>query len=130
MTKEEMIEELRVRIVSDYITEEEVPNSLLLSYLEEAQSIIYTKVYPFNRGYGDIPEKYHRKQVEIAMYLFSKNGAEGETMHTEGQTTRMYQSGGVPDSMLSGITPYVGMYTDYFYKSSSESEDSTNENDG
>lgn len=104
MTQEEMLNAFKSRIDID------AQDDLLLSYLNEAQEIIYNKIYPFAEDSGEIPEKYHHKQLEIANYLFNKNGAEGETMHTEGQITRMYEKGGVPDSMLKGITPKCGIY--------------------
>ena len=104
MTREEMLNVLKLRI------DIEVPDDLLFDYLDEATAIIYNKVYPFAEEYGEIPEKYHRKQIEIANYLVSKNGAEGETMHTEGQITRMYEKGGVPDSMLKDVVPMCGIY--------------------
>ena len=105
MTNEEMLEIMKLRADDDSASD-----SLLLSYLKEAQQIIFHKVYPFVEELGDIPEKYHYKQLEIAVYLFSKLGAEGETMHTEAQITRMYEKGSVPDSMLKGITPMCGTY--------------------
>ena len=107
MTNEEMLEVMQLRIADDDM---DASDELLLTCIEEAGEVIYNRLYPFRDDMGDVPERYHRRQIEIAMYLFTKIGSEGETMHTEGQTTRMYEKGGVPDSLLKGVVPLVGYW--------------------
>ena len=48
------------------------------------------------------------KQIEIAVYLYNKQGAEGQTAHSENGISRTYESADVPESMLRGIAPFVG----------------------
>ena len=102
MTQDEMLSKFKLKI------EEDAPEDLLRCYLEEAQEVIHNKLYPYAKELMDIPVKYHNKQISIAVYLYGKNGAEGETMHTEGQVTRMYEKGDVPDSMLKDIMTMCG----------------------
>ena len=47
------------------------------------------------------------KQIEIATYLYNKQGAEGETKHNENGVDRTYESASIPESMLSDISPVV-----------------------
>ena len=49
-------------------------------------------------------------QVEIAVYLMNKRGAEGESAHSENGVSRTYENGDVPASMLRGIVPMVGVF--------------------
>lgn len=50
-------------------------------------------------------DRWKMKQIEIAVYLFNKQGAEGETTHDENGVKRTYESASVPASMLSDISP-------------------------
>lgn len=51
--------------------------------------------------------RWYMKQLEIAVYLYNKQGAEGETQHDENGVKRTYESASVPDSMLSDISPIM-----------------------
>lgn len=108
MTQDELLNIFRERLGDDG---SDASDELLESYLSEAHEAIFTKVYPFTTTETEIPSKYQGKQLSIAIYLFTKAGAEGETMHTEGQTTRMYEKGGVPPSMLADVTSFCGMWS-------------------
>jgi len=79
--------------------------TLLSSYIEDAKSAIINKAYPFKFGITEVPPKYHRRWVEIAVYLFNKRGAEGEEIHNENGTNRHYEAASVPNSMLRDIVP-------------------------
>lgn len=59
---------------------------------------------------GNLPDepmepRWDIKQIEIAVYLYNKQGAEGETHHSENGVSRTYESASVPESMLSDISP-------------------------
>lgn len=79
---------------------------VLTSFLDEAGDIIINRVYPFRYDVEEVPTKYQRRQIEIAVYLVNKRGAEGETKHDENGTNRSYESASVPESMLRDIMPY------------------------
>jgi hypothetical protein len=57
----------------------------------------------------DVPLKYHRLQCQIASYLLNKQGAEGETRHSENGIDRTYETADVPPSMLTSVIPFVGV---------------------
>jgi len=56
-------------------------------------------------------DRWKIKQLEIAVYLYNKQGAEGETSHEENGVKREYESASIPESMLSDISPIVRVVT-------------------
>ena len=61
---------------------------------------------------GNLPDepmesRWNLKQIEIAVYLYNKQGAEGESEHDENGASHYYESASVPPSMLSDISPIV-----------------------
>lgn len=78
------------------------------TYLEMSQKIVLNLAFPFGDGTETMPERYEEVQIEIAAYLISKIGAEGEVSHSEGGTTRTYESADIPLALRSRITPCVG----------------------
>lgn len=90
-------------------TAPDTDESVLKAYLAMAGDAILNKAYPFNPNKRDVPPRYHSLQVEIAAYLLNKRGAEGETAHSENGVSRTYENAYVPDSMLKGVLPFVGV---------------------
>lgn len=87
----------------------ETDESVLKAYLVLAGDHILNKAFPFDPQKRDVPPKYHSLQIEIAAYLINKIGAEGETSHSENGVSRTYENASVPDSMLKGVLPFVGV---------------------
>lgn len=85
-------------------TSDEIANA----YLDMAEKAVVNLAFPFGDGSEVMPEKYENVQIEIALYMLNKRGAEGETEHSEGGTSRSYESGDIPLSLKSMITPYAG----------------------
>jgi hypothetical protein len=50
-------------------------------------------------------------QMRIAVELFSKMGAEGQTEHAENGITRKWEAGDVSPSLLRTIVPVCGSVT-------------------
>lgn len=82
----------------------------LLSYLlEQAEGIVLNKRYPFGVPEGaTIPAMYEHIQLRVAIELFSKMGAEGQTGHSENGVSRSYESADVSPSLLKQIIPVCG----------------------
>lgn len=78
-------------------------------YLKLAGSKICRRAYPFDPAVTEVPEQYQFLQVEFAVYLLNKRGAEGQTGHTENGISRSYESGDVPESMLRQVVPMAGV---------------------
>lgn len=87
---------------------DEENDTLLSFFLNSAKQKILDKLYPFDSTKTELPSRYETKAVEIAVYLYNKQGAEGEVAHNENGMNRTYESADVPPSMLRGIVPFVG----------------------
>jgi hypothetical protein len=86
MTFEEKMIELARGIAPD-VAEDSVLELELLT----AETMILNKMYPF--GYEDgmvIPPRYERLQIKLAVELYSKRGAEGQSSHSENGTSRSW----------------------------------------
>ena len=83
-------------------------DGLLLALLSLAEGKILERLYPYDHSKETMPTRYVGKQIEIAVYLYNKQGAEGQTAHSENGISRTYESADVPESMLKGIAPFVG----------------------
>lgn len=83
-------------------------DDLLLALLSLAEDKILERLYPYDHSKETLPTRYIGKQIEIAVYLYNKQGAEGQTAHSENGISRTYESADVPESMLRGIAPFVG----------------------
>ena len=95
---------LRVAISPDTETEE-----VLSSLLTQAEALVLNRLYPF--GYADdtaVPRRYEQIQIQIAVELYTKRGAEGQISHVENGTARMFAS---DSAMLKQIVPHVGSVT-------------------
>jgi len=91
------------------IKPEVADDSVLSELLEQAGAIVLNRRFPF--GYPKdavVPYQYERVQVAIALELFSKQGAEGQTAHSENGISRSYEAGDVSPSLLKQIIPMVG----------------------
>ena len=104
MTNEEKIERLAVLISPDNADTE-----LLSVLVEQAEGIVLNRRYPFGIPEGAVvPTAYEHIQLQIAVELFSKMGAEGQTGHGENGITRSYESADVSPSLLRRIIPICG----------------------
>ena len=88
-------------------------DSVLLTYLDMAKSVILNRMYPYmtEEEYDEteIPRRFDRKQIRIALYLLNKRGAEGETQNTEDWIKRRYRNSEVTEDLLTDVYPWVGM---------------------
>lgn len=104
MTNEQKIEKLKVLISPDTAND-----SLLLSLLELAEGIVLNRRYPFGPPEGaTVEQRFENIQLQIAVELFSKTGAEGQTAHKENGIERTYEAADVSPSLIRRITPVVG----------------------
>lgn len=82
---------------------------LLATLLEQAEGIVLNRRYPFGvPENATVPQAYEHIQLQIALELFSKLGAEGQTAHSENGINRTYESADVSPSLLRRIVPLVG----------------------
>lgn len=101
MTKTEKLAKL------DLIFNSEINVDILNLYLDIATEKVLDRLYPFERLTDTTPIRYEYIELEIAIYLINKRGAEGQIAHSEGGINRKYQSADIPSSMLDNIIPFA-----------------------
>ena len=87
----------------------ETDEKILSAFLDIAGERIIRRAYPFRHDISFVPVEYHSIQVDIALYLLNKRGAEGEISHNENGISRSYESADVPDSMMKHIVPHAAV---------------------
>ena len=97
------LERLKIRIT------EKVTDIELEDILESAKAVILSRRFPFGEHPEELENKYKDLQVRIAVEMFNKRGAEGETAHSENGVNRSYASANVSEDLLKEITPKVGV---------------------
>ena len=104
MTHTEKQERFEVLISPDNASTE-----LLSFLLDQAEGIVLNQRYPFGPPDGaEMPAAYEHVQLQIAVELFSKMGAEGQTGHNENGVSRTWEAGDVSPSLLRRIVPVAG----------------------
>ena len=97
------LERLKIRITED------VSDNELEDILESAKAVILSRRFPFGDVPTEIEPRYNDLQIRIAVEMFSKRGAEGETSHSENGVSRTYSSASVSEELLREITPKAGV---------------------
>ena len=97
------LERLKIRIT------EKVNDVELEDILESAKAVILSRRFPFGEQPEEIEPKYKYLQIRIAVEMFSKRGAEGQTAHSENGVSRSYASANVSEDLLKEITPKAGV---------------------
>lgn len=105
MTNEEKVEKLRTLLAEDA---EVATDDLLTALIEDAESIVLDRRYPY--GYSDgtaVEARYETLQVRIALELYNRMGAEGQTSHNENGMQRSYNGGFISSQLLKQIVPKI-----------------------
>lgn len=97
------LERLKIRIT------EKVKDGELEDILESAKAVILSRRFPFGGQSTEIEPRYNDLQIRIAVEMFNKRGAEGETSHSENGVSRSYSSASVSEELLREITPKVSV---------------------
>ena len=102
----------KVQAVSLLIAPDTANTDLLELLVKQAETIILNKRYPFGASENAIvPAQYEQVQIRIAVELYSKMGAEGQTSHKENGIDRAWESAEVSPSLLKQIVPVCGSVT-------------------
>lgn len=86
----------------DVLGDQEVSDSVLQFYLDLAQDIICER-----RDTIDVEPQYLNLQIQIAVDIFNRRGAEGEVAHNELGISRTWSDADVSSSLLAKIVPFV-----------------------
>ena len=100
--------EKRALFAAQLLPDEEV-DAVLDAMLANAGALILNRMYPF--GYPDgtaVPPRYEQLQIQLAVELYSKRGAEGQTGHNENGISRSWPEKSL---LLSQIIPHCGVFS-------------------
>ena len=97
------LERLKIRIT------ENTTDAELEDILESAKAVILSRRFPFGEAPEEIEPRYKDLQIRIAVEMYNKLGAEGETAHSENGISRSYASASVSEELLREITPKAGV---------------------
>ena len=104
-----MTDSEKVTAVNTLIAPDTASQDLLLLLVKQAEAIVLNRRYPFGVPDGaTVPVQYEYTQIRIAVELFSKMGAEGETSHSENGINRTYASADITPALLKQIVPLCG----------------------
>jgi len=99
----------KVTAVNTLIAPDTANTDLLLLLIKQAEAIVLNRRYPFGiPESATVPVQYEYTQIRIAVELFSKMGAEGQTAHKENGIDRTFESADVSPSLLKQIVPVCG----------------------
>ena len=87
---------------------EEPDEFLLFDCLESAKAAILARRYPYGEYPTELPARYADLQYRVALDLYNKIGAEGQTAHSENGISRSWGSEWVSDELLREVVPLVG----------------------
>ena len=105
MSEAEKLDTMENMIAPDTETAE-----VLLDILSAAASLILNKMYPFGYPEGTvIPPRYERLQIQLAVEIYSKRGAEGQTNHSENGISRSWPE---KNRLLAMVMPHIGSVSD------------------
>lgn len=101
MTGSEKLTALKALISPDTDTDE-----VLQAILSAAEALVLNRMYPF--GYPDgtsVPSRYEQIQLQLAVEMFTKRGAEGQSNHSENGISRSWPEKSV---LLHRVVPHCG----------------------
>ena len=103
----------KLTALTTLISPDTADTDLLAVLLSQAEGIILERRYPFGSPPGaTIPPQYERIQLRIAVELYSRMGAEGQTQHDENGVKRTWDGADISPSLLRQITPICGSVTE------------------
>ena len=89
-------------LISPDVESDEVLDSMLAL----ARGLVLNRMYPF--GYPDgatVPARYEQIEIQLAVELYNKRGAEGQTAHSENGISRSWSE---ESQLLRKIVPHCG----------------------
>ena len=88
----------------------EPDEAILEDCLQSAKSAILARRFPYGEQPIELEDKYLDLQFRIALDLYNKIGAEGQTAHSENGVNRTYESSWVSAQLLKEVVPKVGVF--------------------
>jgi hypothetical protein len=104
-----MDESRKIVMLKHMLDDDGTPEDVLLAYLDIAGQRILNRMYPYKEDYTglEVPDRFAIVQLNVAVYLLNKRGAEGQVQHIENGVHRNYGSSDVPEEMLKDVYPFA-----------------------
>lgn len=106
----ELLQDVITYLGDEYSEEQD---GCILLLIKNAINEVCNRRYPFGyteRQKESVLQKYRNVIFNIAVYLYGKQGAEGENSHSEAGTSRGYESAGIPESYFVSVTPMAKLF--------------------
>ena len=101
-----MTEAEKVYAVTDRIAPDTADYDVLAGMVAAAGERILNRMYPFGYKEGtEVPSRYEQKQIQLAIELYNKRGAEGQISHSENGISRSWPE---VSGLLADIAPMCG----------------------
>ena len=92
----------KVSMFRELIDNHSDSDNVLAYYLDIAGNAI-TEI-----RFTDIVEpQYENLQIQMAIDIFNKRGAEGQVSHSENGISRGYEAAGISPTLLGQVTPFI-----------------------
>lgn len=96
-----------LRVYPELNSGDPLSDDVLLYYLDIAKDVILKQRYPFE-VVTELPDEYVTLQVEMAVEMIAKIGAEGQVSHSENEVSRHYAASTISPGLLRRIIPKAG----------------------
>ena len=107
-----MTNEEKITSLAELISPDTADVKILSQMIVLSEGIVLNRRYPLGIPQGaTVPKQYEHIQLQIALELFAKRGAEGQTEHDENGIARKYESADISPTLLRRITPILGSVT-------------------
>ena len=101
MTNDEKRAVLATLIAPDTDTDE-----VLSAMVSTAEALVLNRMYPYGySGTPVVPARYEQIQIQLAVELYTKRGAEGQSTHSENGISRSWPE---KSQLLAQIIPHCG----------------------
>lgn len=103
MTDADLLRKIKLRMGKKELDISE--EALLLDFLDTAKTEILSRRFPYGDFPDAFPTRYENLAINLAVILYNRIGAEGETSHSENGVSRSYEEF---NKLLSTVVPMVG----------------------
>lgn len=105
MTEETLKAMIKTNIESS--SDMTISDDVVNTFFQLSKNAILLKRFPYLKDIStkELPSIYDSLCVRLAVYMYNKQGAEGEISHTENGVSIKWENGDLPESMMSEVIP-------------------------
>lgn len=105
MTEETLKAMIKTNIESS--SDMTISDDVVNTFFQLSKNAILLKRFPYLQDVSEkeLPSIYDSLCVRLAVYMYNKQGAEGEISHTENGVSIKWENGDLPESMMAEVIP-------------------------